>query len=129
MFLFHIFHLFYCDFKSKLGFLFNNHHCHFYSIMQSSITKPTLLFLLILVQYTCTPCIVCNFSNLLKATQKKNILIIQMVKPQTMTVQMMFSLYRGPMREKICPSTTFDRQEVEITIKMSSLMKFGNLGS
>jgi hypothetical protein len=48
------FYLLYWDLKSQIGSLFNSPYCHFYSILQTSTIQPTLLLLLILVQY-CTP--------------------------------------------------------------------------
>ncbi len=63
LFLYPTFYLLYWDLKGKFYFLFNNYHCNFYSVKQSSTIKPTLLLLLILVQYDCTVCIVYNVSN------------------------------------------------------------------
>ncbi len=48
------FYLLYWDLKSQIDSLFNSPYCHFYSILQTSTIQPTLLLLLILVQY-CTP--------------------------------------------------------------------------
>ncbi len=43
--------------KNKyIGSLFNSHHCHLYSILESSTIEPTLLLLLILEKYTCIVC-------------------------------------------------------------------------
>jgi hypothetical protein len=66
LFLFPTFCQLYQDQKRQIGFLFKSHHCHFYSLRQSSTIKPILLLLVILVRYNCTVCIVCHICNLTK---------------------------------------------------------------